>query len=317
MTNCVLIATYNGEEFIKQELVSIYKQSVKPDMVIIQDDRSSDQTTEIVEQFISSHKLQNWYLRINERNIGWRENFISLIKSAKADNIFLADQDDIWYKDKIKFMSDLSEHFPKIGLLVSDYDFFGSQDSVRNISNIKSVKIAHSLYRATYNVENVHVGRDGCSFMLKKDLVPNVLDVFEKVNIDAYGKKQSHDQAIWLAGLFENRLYWTNSKTMNHRYFSESSWSKENIEVNRELLHKNLSLINYYDCILRYVAQSSKYDISNFQYLEDRVNDLKIENQVYAFKAQGTIKIFSIFCKKIKYYSSYFNALKSIRRILR
>ena len=44
----VLIATYNGEKFIKEQLVSILNQTVKPDEIIISDDGSTDGTLEII-----------------------------------------------------------------------------------------------------------------------------------------------------------------------------------------------------------------------------------------------------------------------------
>lgn len=104
-TISVVMATYNGEKFIIQQLESIRCQLLKPDEVIIVDDCSNDMTKEIITQFIKQHKLNHWRLINNSSNLGWKKNFYVASREAKGDIIFFSDQDDVWHKDKVGEMA--------------------------------------------------------------------------------------------------------------------------------------------------------------------------------------------------------------------
>jgi glycosyltransferase involved in cell wall biosynthesis len=92
------MSTFNGESFIKQQMDSILIQLSESDELIISDDSSSDKTTEIIKGYNDSRikLISNCKFRSPIFNI---EN---ALKQAKGDYIFLSDQDDIWYKDKVQ-----------------------------------------------------------------------------------------------------------------------------------------------------------------------------------------------------------------------
>ena len=110
----LLMATYNGENYILEQLKSIYNQTVNPDEVLIADDVSNDRTVELIERFIEQHDLKNWKLMINSSNKGYKKNFYDLIQQATGDVIFLSDQDDVWEKNKIELMTKELEKNSKI-----------------------------------------------------------------------------------------------------------------------------------------------------------------------------------------------------------
>lgn len=101
----LLMATYNGEKYIVEQLKSIYNQTVNPDEVLIADDVSNDKTVKLIKNFIEQHSLKNWKLMINSSNKGYKKNFYDLIQQATGDVIFLSDQDDVWEKNKIELMT--------------------------------------------------------------------------------------------------------------------------------------------------------------------------------------------------------------------
>ncbi|WP_240143875.1 glycosyltransferase [Liquorilactobacillus mali] len=72
----VVVATYNGEKFITEQLNSIKNQNCQPDEVIIRDDRSSDATAEIVRKYIKENNLINWDFEINSENKGYKKIFM-------------------------------------------------------------------------------------------------------------------------------------------------------------------------------------------------------------------------------------------------
>ena len=69
----VVIATYNGEKFLAEQLDSIFNQSYKNIEVIAVDDASSDSTYNILKQY--SLKYKNLKIFVNEKNLGYIKNF--------------------------------------------------------------------------------------------------------------------------------------------------------------------------------------------------------------------------------------------------
>lgn len=102
----VAIITYNGQSYIEEQLKSILNQSIQPDRVIIYDDASTDQTFYIIKKFILDNAL-DWEVYQNNDNMGWCENCYQALQACNTDIIFWADQDDVWYSNKIKALSDV------------------------------------------------------------------------------------------------------------------------------------------------------------------------------------------------------------------
>ena len=93
----VLLATYNGDEFLKFQLDSILNQKDVQVDVFISDDKSTDHTLEIIQSYCDQY--QNVKLTNHSRVGGPAKNFYFLLKQTdtkKFDFIALADQDDIW-----------------------------------------------------------------------------------------------------------------------------------------------------------------------------------------------------------------------------
>ncbi len=106
MTTSVCMAVYNGERFIREQLLSIANQTCRPDEVILCDDGSTDGTIEIIEAFLNEHHLtDSWKLYRSEQNKGYPGNFYYAISLCTGDVVYLADQDDIWHKQKIEKMN--------------------------------------------------------------------------------------------------------------------------------------------------------------------------------------------------------------------
>ena len=110
----VVMTTYNGENYVYEQLRSIYQQTRKPDEVLICDDCSTDKTTLIIQDFIQNKKLDNWRLTVNSENKGWQKNFVDTLREADGEYVFFSDQDDIWYNDKIEAMLNVMQKHPEI-----------------------------------------------------------------------------------------------------------------------------------------------------------------------------------------------------------
>lgn len=99
-TVAVVMATYNGAKYIKEQLDSILAQRYPIQEIIIQDDGSTDDTLAIVRDYAS--RYPHIHLFQNEQNKGFNLNFITAFQRASADLICISDQDDIWFSDKIE-----------------------------------------------------------------------------------------------------------------------------------------------------------------------------------------------------------------------
>ena len=69
----VVIATYNGERFLGEQLTSLMKQKLLPDEVVICDDSPNDLTQKVIEQFLQKLNIQYYH---NEKTLGVNNNFM-------------------------------------------------------------------------------------------------------------------------------------------------------------------------------------------------------------------------------------------------
>lgn len=98
----ILIATYNGGEFIKEQLESIINQTYTNWLVIIRDDDSIDNTKEIIRSYKKKYPGKIRIINDNNRNLGVVKNFSCLLSQSSSEYIMFCDQDDVWLPDKIE-----------------------------------------------------------------------------------------------------------------------------------------------------------------------------------------------------------------------
>lgn len=99
----VCMATYNGEKYIEKQLQSILDQLDENDEIIIVDDYSNDNTVDCI-KVVQDKRI---ILLENELNIGVNASFEKALKVATGDIIFLSDQDDIWFENKVQKIVEL------------------------------------------------------------------------------------------------------------------------------------------------------------------------------------------------------------------
>jgi glycosyltransferase involved in cell wall biosynthesis len=115
----IAMCTYNGARFLPEQLGSIAAQTRLPDELVVCDDRSTDESAEIVRNF-ARHAPFPVQLEINEENLGSTKNFEKSIELCQGEIIVLADQDDIWHPEKLSRIASVLEHDERIGAVFSD-----------------------------------------------------------------------------------------------------------------------------------------------------------------------------------------------------
>lgn len=98
----VLMSTYNGKKYLEEQIESIINQRGVDTHLLIRDDSSKDGTSAIISKYVGSRVM--FY---EGKNIGAARSFMNLIEKAKREfsqfeYIALADQDDIWFENKLK-----------------------------------------------------------------------------------------------------------------------------------------------------------------------------------------------------------------------
>lgn len=102
----VAMATYNGAKFLQRQLDSFLSQTRLPDELVVCDDGSSDDTLSILERFRQTAPFAVQIYR-NAVNLGFTKNFEQALAKCTGDLIFLSDQDDIWFPEKVAFVEEI------------------------------------------------------------------------------------------------------------------------------------------------------------------------------------------------------------------
>jgi glycosyltransferase involved in cell wall biosynthesis len=113
------MCTYNGERFVEAQLESILNQTRVPDEIILCDDVSTDSTVDRARKIAGKSSITVHIIQ-NEKNLRYLKNFESAISRTTGDVIFLSDQDDFWFPDKVATMMVPFAQNPEVVLAYSD-----------------------------------------------------------------------------------------------------------------------------------------------------------------------------------------------------
>lgn len=123
----IVITTYNGEKFLKQQLDSLVAQDYPQIEIIAVDDCSTDQTFKVLQDYATKYPFFKAYL--NEKNLGLNKNFEKGLLLAQGEYIAISDQDDIWKKEKI---STLIQEIGNYTMVYHDSELIDSNGSALN-----------------------------------------------------------------------------------------------------------------------------------------------------------------------------------------
>lgn len=106
----ILIATYNGSRFIREQLNSLIEQSYNDFEIYIRDDGSIDGTVDIINEYVNCHD-NIFLIKDNYQHLGAGKSFRQLLRAVDAEYYFFCDQDDVWNVDKIKMSYDILKQY--------------------------------------------------------------------------------------------------------------------------------------------------------------------------------------------------------------
>ncbi|MDA8179770.1 MAG: glycosyltransferase family 2 protein [Deltaproteobacteria bacterium] len=115
----VALCSYNGEKFLHPQLRSIAEQTRPPDELVVCDDRSTDATGSILEEF-SKEATFPVRIEVNSSNLGSTRNFEKAISLCSGDVIALCDQDDVWAAPKLARLMEALDADSRLDVVFSD-----------------------------------------------------------------------------------------------------------------------------------------------------------------------------------------------------
>lgn len=208
----VAMCIYNGARYLPEQLGSIANQTELPAAMVVLDDGSTDGSLELVQAWAQTVPFPVTVER-NAQQLGVVRNFERATSLVSQDIVFLADQDDRWYPDKVRKFVDAFVRDPGIGLLHSDADLIDSAgapmerlllDTLLVSSDERSLVAAGEAWRV-YAKRNLVTG---ASCALRRD----VLD-----RATPFSMNWVHDEWLAFVASLVSRVHLLDEPTMAYR----------------------------------------------------------------------------------------------------
>lgn len=98
----ILLATYNGADYVVEQIESLFRQDYPHWRVLARDDGSSDKTGDILRDYAERHPERFVLIPAEGANLGFVGNFARLMEHSSADYLAFCDQDDVWLPEKLR-----------------------------------------------------------------------------------------------------------------------------------------------------------------------------------------------------------------------
>lgn len=261
----VAMATYNGEKFIKKQLQSIIDQSVIPDEIVISDDCSEDKTLEIVDSFIKLHSNIKWIVKKGTKNQGYIKNFYNAINYTSGEIIILADQDDLWDKDKVKLFKEWFNNNTDILSIHTDYYIIDRND---NIIGNKQIGYKEKLSKYSLKKFCRRLNYCGMSSAFRNTIKNEILLIDPE-------KIPTHDWLIHAISVLNEGMYVSNIATSFRRYHGNNVALNVEKQKDRKGTSQRIEIVcefqNYYQVMKNIIPENDKKE-ALFEYIEMLIN---------------------------------------------
>lgn len=297
-TRCsIVMATYNGEKYIKEQIDSILKNMNSDDELIISDDGSTDKTREIINSFKDDRiKL------IDGPKKGIKKNFENGINNATGEIIFLSDQDDIWMENKI---AKVLEAFEKedATLVIHDAEIVDENLDIIEESFFKYRNSGKGIIKNIW--KNTYIG---CCMAFKKEIKSVILPIPDNIEM--------HDQWIGINNEKNGKTYFLEEKLIKYRRHGGNVSSFNHYGIKRMLTNRIKLIGNYMernnilDSIFQYLM--AFFIILSVASVYDNLNNVNLYISEIFLVLIALINIYYIVMiknKKIKDYKKLFKFL--------
>ena len=266
----VLLATYNGEKYLRCQLDSILNQTHKNIRILINDDFSTDGTKDILKEY--EQKDSRIKVKYNEKNLGYIKNFEDLLSRVENEYFMLSDQDDLWKEEKIEKSLDK--------LLKEDADLvFTDLEAVDEKLN----SIAPSVIKFMQMDKNIKKHQDyklvflrncvtGCTILSKRELINKYIPIPTE-------KPMEHDWWIALVISQIGKIVYLDEPTIKYRQHGDNqlgiygmkNYIQDFDEYRKKYIQLKLDQFKLYIKNEKFFYQKELIELSKYaiDYLED------------------------------------------------
>lgn len=227
-TVAVLMSTYNGEKYIREQLDSIFKQKGVNVVLYVRDDGSTDDTIKILEEYRENHPV---VIVFDGENVGPGESFMRLVYqyADEPDIEFyaFADQDDIWLEDKLKVAIEtiIARKDNKPVLYTSNqYIYTDGENKGDRHKDVQRIDLISHMTRNTIA---------GCTFVFNKKLA-QLLARTDKPE-QRIIKYRLHDSWMMLVAILCGEVVYDKTSHMLYRIHSENVVGVRKMSVKKRL----------------------------------------------------------------------------------
>lgn len=184
MTATIVMATYNGRQFLREQLDSIVSQGRQADEVVIVDDCSSDGTPEYIDAYIDEHGLTDtWRIYRNEKNLGFVGNYLKGCSLAKGDVVFFSDQDDVWADSKISEMMAVFERHEDALVVSCDTTIIDQDDRPDNTFQTSLRRTEKGVWKVEFDQQVSSMLSSGLTLGVKRSFMDEMTPIIEREDL--------------------------------------------------------------------------------------------------------------------------------------
>lgn len=233
MKTDILMATYNGELYIKSQILSIQSQTFEDWKLIIHDDGSSDNTLQIIKA-IASTDTRIILIEDGVKFGNAAQNFMHLLKYSKADYVMFCDQDDIWFDNKIEVqlasIQIRNNNIPQV-VYSNAYVWIPSEE-IKGLATLTfPKKISQFLF--------LNSGMQGCVALFNRQMC--------EILISYRGSLAMHDHLLHLSALCLGEVTYLPISLMlyrNHEKNVTGSTPTTTLDINTVLIKNNFPVVD-------------------------------------------------------------------------
>jgi glycosyltransferase, family 2 len=210
----ILLATYNGEKYVGEQIDSIINQTYNNWELLIRDDNSKDRTLEILKEYEKKDKRIK-VIEDKKGNLGFVKNFEELLNNSKEDWVMFSDQDDYWLENKIEkyvaILNTSSEDILKKPMLIHSNSFICDD----NLEIIKD-EFINSKIANKYSEDDFYFAYfvQGSTVLINRAIIDLALPFSKNVTV--------HDRYFHLLAEFLGKRIFINESLIKYRQHSNN-----------------------------------------------------------------------------------------------
>lgn len=206
----ILLPTYNGEKYLKEQLDSILEQTYKNIRIIISDDCSKDRTREILKEYEKKDNRIKLYMQ--PQNIGVVKGIEFLLEKVESKYFMLADQDDVWLPEKVEKSVEKIES-EKADLVFGDLEVVDEKLNTiyPSFGDFMLLNRKINKYIGDYKLNYLYNCVTGCTVLAKKELIKKILP------LPIESKYLIHDHWIGLVASLNGKLAYMPERYIKYR----------------------------------------------------------------------------------------------------